>query len=61
MSKVSSVVDEATGGALDFTVDSPSINGEKLEVKVLCNFSLVSHSSCFVCTSKLNDDYFFSS
>jgi len=32
--QVSSVVDEATGGALDFTVDSPSINGEKLEVKL---------------------------
>ena len=31
-SKVSSVVDAVTGAALDFTVDSPSINGEKLEV-----------------------------
>ena len=47
MSKVSSVVDETTGGALDFTVDSPSINGEKLEVKVICNLSLASHT-CFV-------------
>ena len=58
MAKVSSVVEEATGGALDFTVDSPSINGEKLEVKVLCNLS-TSHTSCFVCTSGCNDDYFF--
>ena len=32
--KVSSVVDVATGAALDFTLDSPSINGEKLEVKL---------------------------
>ena len=61
MSKVSSVVDEATGGALDFTVDSPSINGEKLEVKVLCNLSLVSLTSCFVCTSGCNVVVFFSS
>ena len=34
-SKVNSVVDAATGTALDFTVDSPSVNGEKLEVKLL--------------------------
>ena len=59
MSKVSSVVDEATGGALDFTVDSPSINGEKLEVKVLNNLSLAFHTSCFVCTCGCNDDYLF--
>ena len=58
MAKVSSVVEEATGGALDFTVDSPSINGEKLEVKVRCNLS-TSHTSYFVCTSGCNDDYFF--
>jgi len=32
--QVSSVVDAVTGAALDFTVDSPSINGEKLEVKL---------------------------
>ena len=30
--KVSSVVDAATGEELDFTVDSPSVNGEKMEV-----------------------------
>ena len=36
--KVSSVVDTATGRALDYTVDSPSVNGEKLEVKLMfCN------------------------
>ena len=53
------MVDEATGGALDFTVDSPSINGEKLEVKVICYFSLASHSSCFVWTSGCNVVVFF--
>ena len=32
--KVSSVVDTATGRALDYTVDSLTITGEKLEVKL---------------------------
>ena len=42
--KVSNVVDVATGAALDFTVDSPSVNGEKLEVKLekgICCFAIV--------------------
>ena len=42
--KVSSVVDIATGAALDFTVDSPSVNGEKLEVELekgICCFAIV--------------------
>ena len=39
--KVSSVVDAATGGALDFTVDSPSVNGEKMEVFVFVCFSML--------------------
>ena len=34
ISKVSSVVETSTGTPLDFTVDSPSINGEKLEVEL---------------------------
>ena len=33
-SKVSSVVDAASGSALDYTVDSLTITGEKLEVKL---------------------------
>ena len=32
--KVSSVVDAASGAALDYTVDSLTITGEKLEVKL---------------------------
>ena len=36
--KVSSVVDTATGEELDFTVDSPSVNGEKMEVFVFMCF-----------------------
>ena len=39
--KVSSVVDAATGGAMDFTVDSPSVNGEKMEVFVFVCFSML--------------------
>ena len=43
--KVSSVVDAATGGALDFTVDSPSVNGEKMEVFVFVCFFHVNYIS----------------
>ena len=32
--KVNSVVDTVTGTALDYMVDSPSVNGKKLEVKL---------------------------
>ena len=34
------MVDAATGEELDFTVDSPSVNGEKMEV-FLCALSIV--------------------
>ena len=34
------MVDAATGEELDFTVDSPSVNGEKMEVFVFVCFSM---------------------
>ena len=46
------LVDVSTGAALDFTVDSPSINGEELEVKLFFRFIVclfISFVCLFVC------------
>ena len=45
-SKVSSVVETSTGTPLDFTVDSPSINGEKLEVELEMVFLMLMLMLC---------------
>ena len=45
-SKVSSVVETSTGTPLDFTVDSPSINGEKLEVELGMVFLMLMLMMC---------------